>query len=233
MKRLFLSVLFVLLLLDGLEAQRRNGLIGRRNTSEEYIIFSLGPDYCFADTKGSPFNESPLNNMDVSLGFRQRFSGDFGPGILGYKAALNYSNFTGTDGSYVQRGYSFKTNVLQLAVQGEYTYQFGKRYSRSTPNAIYGFIGAGVLRSNASLAGLNPNNYPKNNYRYKPTYIAPVIPYGFGYQYDLQNGFYIGAEFCWRYTLSDYIDGFKPPYPDSKSNDVMDGFSITVGYRIL
>ena len=236
MRRLLLSVLIVSFFLGGLQAQRGGGLVDKNDESQSYLSLSLGPEYCLSDEQTPLLHQLSFNDNDFTLGYRTTYGNN-----LGYKLALSYSNFTGNDNwaKEIDRRYSYTSSVLQLALQAEYFIKIGRRYYyKPTPNAIYFFVGAGVLRSDASLnLGGAP---PRSNYIYKPISYAPVIPFGFGYQYNFNNNFLLGAEFNGRFPFSDYIDGFKPPLvilkngvkTVSKSNDVMGGFSITFTYLL-
>lgn len=223
---LFLSAFFLIFHL--LNAQRRYGVIEKSNVSTGTIIFSLGSEFCFADTKNSPFTQNLLKNNDLSVGFRVSFPSNFR-----YKTQINYSNFTGSDGSDGNRTYSFSSKVGQLSFQGEYAFNFGKSQGHSSPpNSLYFFVGVGLLESSANL-----NFIPKENYSYKTRQdhqidVSVFIPTGFGYEYNFNNKFLMGLEYNFRYPFSDYIDGFKPPYPISKYNDILEGLSLTIGYRI-
>ena len=245
MKRNVLSVLLIMLIFSGLQAQRRNGLIGHRSESDGSLILSIGPNYCYGDPYSSKgffgpiANQSVLKNMDISIGFRQSFVDNsryvlLGQNVtmdLGYKAGLSYDHFTGDDKNYPIRNFSFNSTVFQLAGQGEYSIHIGKRYGRAYPHTIYGFLGVGALYCKADL--LKGTDGGHIGYNYRSTDITPVIPYGFGYHYYFYNTYYIGAEVKWEYTFSDYIDGFKPPKNVSKSPDVLQGFFVTFGYKIF
>ena len=215
--------------IGGLQAQRGRGLVDKSDESQNYLTFSIGPSYCLADTYGSPLNEPPLENYDLSVGFRKVFANN-----LGYKFAFNYSNYTGDDDPKARA--SFKSHVMQLSLQGEYHIKIGRAYYyKPTANSIYGFLGIGYLNSNSNLTKVSEliiNNYP-----------AVVFPFGIGYQYNIKEKFLIGAEFNARYPLSDYIEGFSPvildkithkPNPNNGSqfNDVMGGFSITLTWLL-
>jgi len=233
-KRLLLPVLFFMFLNAGLHAQRGSGLVDKSRETTSYLIFSAGPEYCFADTQNKPSVKFNLDNTDLSLGFRKIFSNNFA-----YKVSFNYSHFMGNDSGYIKkRKYGYSSKVLQFAIQGEYHIKIGPAYYyKPTPNSIYLFLGIGGMRSN--LDYLHTNNDIRTDYIYHTSYISPVIPFGFGYQYNFNNNFLIGAEFNARYPFFDYIDGFKPPKVDlegtksgSLSNDVMSGFSITLSYLL-
>ena len=235
MRRLLLSVLIVTFSLGGLQAQRGRGLVDKNDESQSYLSVSLGPEYCMSDTQTPLLHQLSFNDNDFTLGYRTTYANN-----LGYKLAFSLSNFTGNDNyNPGARRNSYSSSVMQLALQGEYFIRIGRRYYyKPTPNAIYFFVGAGVLRSNANL-NLG-GRQPEGKYIYKPISYAPVIPIGFGYQYNFNNNILLGAEFNGRYPFSDYIDGFKPPLEIlkngvkavSKSNDVMGGFSITFTYLL-
>lgn len=234
MRRLLLSVLIVFIFCGGLKAQRGRGLVDKSQESQNYITFTLGPDFCFADTKGAPYDQSVLKNFDLSAAYRKIYANSFG-----YRLALGYSHFTGTDAgtSLKNRGFSFSSKVLQLSLLGEYDIKIGRQYYyRPTPNVIYGFLGAGVLSSNADLIGpsgsSDSHTFQRDRYTFHPTYVTPVIPFGLGYHYNIYDKFLVGAEVSWKIPLSDYVDGFGPPYPDSKSNDLMFGFSLTFSFLL-
>lgn len=222
-----------MLILPSLNAQRRNGLIGRRSTSVSSLTFSAGPGFLFGDTQGSIFNTSnysSVHNYDVSLGFRQKFQNNFG-----YKASLNFGNQVGDDvgSKMIARGYTFESQIFQASVSGEYSITWGGgsygRYRKSMSNLIYGFLGAGVLNSSINYTNL-PTASTGTTYASKDT--APVIPFGFGYQYQISREFSLGAEVGWKYVVSDLVDGLKPPTGSSKSNDIIAGLSFTAAYKL-
>lgn len=235
MNRLILCFMFFLFIFDGLHAQQRGGrgLVDRSQESDSYLTFSFGPEYCQSDTEGKFWNQIPLVGVnankglfdyDLSAGYRATYANN-----LGYKVAFNFSSFGGNDiGSKYPRRYEYYSNVMQLAIQGEYSIKIGRQYFyKQTPNSVYIFLGAGLLYADANL-----NYNVLGHYEYAKNTIAPVFPAGFGYQHNFNNNFLIGVEFNVRYPLTDFIDGFKPPYPESKSNDVMGGVSFTISYLI-
>jgi hypothetical protein len=233
MKRLFLSVLILFTFFLVPHAQRRSrGLVNESKETQGYLFLSIGPEFCFADPTASPYSQSLLKNNNFTLGYRKLY-----PNNLGYKFEVSCMNFTGNDTVSLSsiRRYSFHSQVLKAAFMGEYSIILGRRYYyRSTPSLIYGFLGAGVLRSIANL-NCDPANIV-DNYTYKRIYNCPVIPFGGGYRYNFNNGFLLGFEVNYNYTFSDYIDGFKPPSVGSKkfskSNDIFGGISLTFSYLL-
>jgi len=240
MRKLLLLILLLTLLFDGLYAQRRNGIIGRRRESSGLFVFSFGPDYCYGDPDdsrpflGPVFNQNLLKNLDFSLGYRQTYGSTFNqiPSTYGFKASINYGDVTGADIKNLTRGYSFNSRLIQFKIQAEYALYFGGgRYSRFKPNSVYGFLGTGIMQTESNLT--NSTGYGNSKYLYKKSDLAPIIPYGVGFMHDFDNNFSLGAELNFEFTFSDYIDGFKPPYPESKSNDVLNGFSIVLSYKLF
>jgi len=226
-KRLLLPVFIFLFLNAGLHAQRGRGLVDKSDETMSYFTLSVGPSFCFADTKKSALSQPITSNYDFSIGYRKLFPSNFG-----YKFAFNYSNYSGFDTLSVTstRNYHFTTNVMQLALQAEYHIKIGRTYYyKPTPNSIYLFLGAGVMKSKANLEINQLRNY---DYKINTDFYAPVIPFGIGYQYNLKDKLSIGAEMNWKFPLTDLIDGFSPPYPESKSNDIIGGFSITLTYLL-
>ena len=229
MKKRQLLFAFIFMFLNaGLHAQRGRGLVDKSDETMSYISLSVGPSFCFADTKKSALSQPISSNYDFSLGYRKWFPSNFG-----YKFAFNYSNYSGYDTLSISstRKYNFSTRVIQLALQAEYHIRIGRvYYYKPTPNSIYLFLGAGVMKSNANLITNQPNAHYK--FKINTDNYAPVIPFGFGYQYNLKDKFLIGAEMNWKFPLTDLVDGFSPPYPESKSNDIMGGFSVTLTYLL-
>ncbi len=227
MKNGLICFLIILFFLPESNAQRRNGLIGRRLESTGSLILSFGPTYCIGDQFGFPLNKSlsgGLHNIDFSLGFRHRFTGNYG-----YKATFAYNNFAGDDKGN-PREFSFTSNVFQLTIQGEYAKFFGKKYGRSTPHSLYALVGLGIMNSNANLV-YDPERRGNAGDTTKETDTAPLIPLGLGYQYAIDQKMSLGAEGTIQYTFSDFADGFKTK--NSKSNDIFVGLVFTFQYKIF
>ncbi len=230
MKKIILSIVLISTFSSGLKAELPNGLIN--TNSDSYFVISLGPNYCFSDANNSkpilgPFyNQSPLQNWEVSVGYKKKFHNN-----IGYKVGLSMDNFTGNDMPIpnASRSYSFQSNLIQLTVQGEYSIIFETDCFCKDPNYLYGFTGTGLMASNANL---NTSNLIIGTYKYKKNDIAPVVFLGIGYLYHFSNKLAIGAEYKIEYPFSDYIDGFKPPFPISTFNDLIQGFSVSLNLKI-
>ncbi len=223
-------ILFTLLSLffHGLNAQRSGLISSQRYDAGGYFIFSAGPAYCSADTYGPLFDKSILNgnNWSTSISFKQVFPENFG-----YRINLIYGNYTGADTKtkYHSPFYSYASDILELTFRAEYTLRFGEKFRLQTPNSIYAFLGIGALSANVSNPSVANFTVLKTDV---PSSISGILPVGFGYQYEFRNGLTIGAEAGIQYAFSDDLDGYNPP-TNSKFNDVLANFSITIGYKIF
>ena len=240
MRKILILTIIILLFFDGLEAQRRNGLIRRKIVTEGYLMISGGPAYCFDDPFGSEFSKSILNGHDwtTSIGYRQSISN-----TLYLVGLFSLGNYTGADiPSHVHEGdrfLSYNSSIFDFTIRAEYAYKFragGKRFTRNLPNTVYGFAGLGLASITVKNQNLSeiPTNLPIGvvvSPPDKPQSIAALIPFGIGYRYDLDTKLTIGAEFGWKFGLTDYLDGYSPP--DSKSNDLLGSLSVTLTYRIF
>ncbi|MDR3652976.1 MAG: hypothetical protein P4L34_08405 [Paludibacter sp.] len=227
MRKLLIIIALWYFFIDAPKAQSESISTDKRIGSTGSLIVSFGPEYCFADTKEFPLGQNLRNNWNLSLGFLQKFRNN-----LGYKIGVNFGNVTGSDGDQ-SRMYSFTSKLEQISFQGEYTINIGDKSKNSEFNSIYFFLGAGLLGNSTNL-----KYTPRIDYLYKvnkPDYynLNAALLAGFGYQYKLNTSISVGAEFNLEYVFSDYIDGFKPPYPDSQFNDVLQGFSLTVSYVVF
>lgn len=230
MGKLLLSILLITIFHVELKAQRTNGFLGKKSASNGTILFSIGAEYGFTDTKEPPLDQSLATNWDISLGFRQKLFQNFG-----YKALINTTNISGSDGIYSARSFSFSSRIWQMAVQAEYAINFKLNSKQSTqPNSIYLFLGAGLLNSSADLKyKASRSDYIYETRKNNQFAVSPFRPIGLGYQYDCGNNLSVGIEYNFKYTFSDYMDGFKPPQSSSRCNDSLEGLSFVVGYKIF
>lgn len=230
-KKLLVVFFLSFLLFNELEGQTSIQNFSKRDENNLSIVVTRGFDFLYADPGNSKtsifgpiFNQSILSNGEFSVGLKRVLPGNFS-----FKADFSYSHYTGTDSlsqlSY--RGYSFNSDVFKLRLRAEYSIYIGDEYSLYRTSSFYPFIGIGILNSNAKL-----QYTPRGNYLYKPNDIALVIPFGIGYQYDMDQNFSIGCEFKYEYTTSDFIDGYKPPQPQSNSNDFIFGVALVLTYKI-
>lgn len=230
MKKILVSVFLVLLIQQGVEAQRRNGLIGHRRENSGLFTFAFGPAYCFDDPFGSEFSKSVLDgqNFHTALGYQHFFANS----DIGYRAQLHYARFTGEDTSIKSHQantwfYAYESNVFEFSARAEYNLTFGKKFRRSIPNTIYGFLGAGVLSSNPKFYSDAPGK--------QGPHIAAFIPFGVGYKYQFTPQISMGAELGEQIVFSDFVDGYEGSHiPGVRVvNDNIGAFSVTFYYKLF
>lgn len=138
-----------------------------------------------------------------------------------------------------QRNFSFSTPVTEITLLGMFhPYGVEQDFKRLTP---YVFAGAGISILNVKrdfskidraafddkapvITGLAQDSLNT------PSKIMPVIPMGFGLHYSLSPKVGLKAEGTYRYTSSDYLDGFKyAGNPDKKDSY----YGISLGLSFL
>lgn len=230
-KKILLSIVLILLSLPELKGQYA---YNKRFKSIGTVFLAGGPAYCLGDAFGSPYNKNFLNsgnNWTISTGFRHLFPSNFG-----YRVVMKCGNYTGSDtdskwhSNILDRVgcFSFESNTLGITLRGEYSVFLGNEYSQRK-SSLYGFIGTGYLSNSANYSFINSG--PKVQETLNKTIY--FVPFGMGYQYQLNDQFSIGGELGWEYLFSDYGDGYSPKPPASKSNDILVGFSFVVGYKVF
>jgi hypothetical protein len=231
-KYLYITTIFILSI-SSVMGQQSRGLYGNALPGSFSIMLSgVGPAYLFGDVGGrideqlvAPFDWSVDHTRFMySMGLRYLFPGNFG-----LKANIMFGNFTGDDAntSNSSRAYTFESRITEFSVMGEFVLWGGPFSDFPNRNTISIFAGAGVLHANSTLSrvgGFRPTD------SFAPSITTPVIPAGISYQYALNSNLSVGAEFAWRYTFTDYLDGLSTP--DSRNNDVLVNLSFTVNYKL-
>jgi hypothetical protein len=141
--------------------------------------------------------------------------------------SFNYLRLQGADSLSLNpnrftRNLSFKNDVLELAVVGEY-YFFNQpdvgrtgRYLLDFKAYLYG--GAGVFYNNpkANLDGQTYALQPLNTENLEKPYsrFQVAVPMGFGFYYTFSRIHRFGFNLGYRLTFTDYIDDASSFYPD-------------------
>ncbi|MFD2034091.1 DUF6089 family protein [Belliella marina] len=110
----------------------------------------------------------------------------------------------------------FKGNIFEASAVMEYhflDYLHPQSEHRFSP---YGFFGLGF----AYYSGKGAFNYDGNDDRGKYSLGTPVIPFGLGVKYKIDNNWILGVELGFRATFTDFLDRidskprFAPPVDD-------------------
>lgn len=217
-------------MISAVSGQGRRGLYGHSKLDGYSILLvGGGPAYLFGDVggdmratvfKGSTFNPGSTSGMGC-LGFRHIF-----PNNLSLKVNLMYCKLFGSDAETIleYRGYSFNSTTIEASFQAE-LFLIGGSNSYNNPHSVFIFAGAGNLTYIPTLIG----NSRSQDVIKSGISNAPILPFGFGYEYYLGEGFSLGSEVGFRYAFSDFLDGLKTPY--SQNNDLLLNFNVTVSYN--
>lgn len=168
-------------------------------------------------------NHMRINRPKLALGvfFRKQFSDYIGARISGHFAQLGYSDRYNTSQFEVERNLSFNTNIIEVALHGDFNFF---RFIPTDPNYAftpYASIGIGVFSYNpyAYLEGkkyyLRPlNTEGQGFYQDRKSYgsMALSFPIGFGLKYAISDRINISGEIGYRFTTTDYLDDVSTTY---------------------
>ncbi|HFA49309.1 MAG TPA: hypothetical protein ENJ95_09855 [Bacteroidetes bacterium] len=130
-------------------------------------------------------------------------------GFLGF---ISGSDANDQKGSLRERGWSFKSNIFELSMVGEY-HPLGKKRIGDTgiferQVSPYIFVGAGMVQTSPAVTVTkmeDENLFPEQGFES----TALSIPFGLGVRADLFDFVSLGFEAGWRTTSNDYLDGVK------------------------
>ena len=95
--------------------------------------------------------------------------------------------------------------------RGQLYLALGIGYMHFTPYSTVGDGGTWVKIHDLELEGQGwGGSYPKQFNLWQP-----IIPFGFGYRWDLGQHLNLGFEYLYRYTFTDYLDGVSGKYVGS------------------
>jgi hypothetical protein len=205
----------------------------------------LGPSIFSGDVGGYSNGENIIGLKDMSFlqtrvnvnaNAKYRISQAFNA-----RLSLSYGKLKATDerGSNPERGYEASTTVFEPALICEYyfiknkaenSYTFvnsGRKFLKTLFSSLdfYAFGGIG-----GASYSVKPNEALENSGGFNSGGFTAVIPAGVGttliYSPDLNFGFEIG----YRYTFSDYLDGYTSQY--SSANDVYYFLNFNITYKL-
>ncbi len=161
---------------------------------------------------------------------------------ISIKSNLNYGRGQASDdNTRNDRGRSYKVSLYEFSATGEYyfrpedkKYRSSALYSRkgmlNNYNTLssYFFAGIGVAATFSEHG--DAAIQPADDYR-SGMNLAPVIPFGIGVKYIIDDRLLINGDFGYRYSLTDYIEGYKQTW-NSNSNDIYYFLNISLNYRL-
>lgn len=155
------------------------------------------------------------------------------------RGIANFGFIQGTDandegGDLESRGWSFESNIFELSVVGEF-HPFGKPHISESGLfqryfSPYVFAGVGMVNSDPTVSVTKQSEsglFPEADF--KSTTLT--IPLGIGIQTQLSEKVSLGAEYGWRPTADDYLDGVSElGNPDGKDNYMFFGLNLSVHF---
>lgn len=216
MKKFYSIIILILLLTTQSNAQY----------SMDFGI-NLGAAHSFGEIGGTdaarPFIlDYTLQQNNVSGGFFFRYH--FTPNIAA-KAIFTYARIAGADSlsnnpERIGRNLSFRTDMFEFSILGEYSFLNYRDISRRSKNRIdfssYAYAGVGALFF-----------YPYAQYKGKWYYLRPLmtegvenqydemtiaVPLGLGVSWTVNKKYKLGFEAGYRFTMTDYLDDVSTDY---------------------
>lgn len=249
MKRLIVYLLIIVLAIPMLQAQKKRTDYKKYNKRSQplssndklfdgtinLVASAFGPGFLYGDIGGSSGPKSLLGLSDWNVADTRVYWG-LGSNILfpsnvGVKVDLHYGTFRGSDVSARNgghRAWSYTSTIFEGTLQGMVVLFGGPYDPRGKSHMLYLFGGVGQMMSIAKVEGDLTNR--DNADLISTGDIAPVIPFGIGYQFRASSNLSIGAEFTYHYVLSDFIDGIHSKY--SKSEDLLAAANFTISYQL-
>ena len=213
-------LLYLVLLLPFLAMGQQHFEAGLFGGFANYQGDLVAPQIEFSETK---FSYGAFMRYHLSEKFKLKVNG-----YLGFITGSDEND----DGSLRSRGWSFESNLLEVAATGEYhplgRVRYGETGIFQRQLSPYGFVGVGmvhfdpeVMVSKAEDDGLFPEQ------DFSPTSFT--VPFGLGLRADLLESLSLGFEGGWRVTFNDYIDGVSAN-GNSDKNDLYIFLGATISY---
>lgn len=160
------------------------------------------------------------------------------------RANLTYATLRGDDAKYLhpswrqQRNFNFRSRVIELSgllvwdiLPKAGTETVGSRF---TPY-MFGGLGLSFFNTRSDWSNFNQEYFAAEpnveeglvmDAVHAPAKMLPVIPVGAGVKYAVSPKLFVFAETAYRFTYSDYIDGFSKAAKASKKDSY---YNISVG----
>ncbi len=156
---------------------------------------------------------------------------------LSAKAGLTKGTLSGSDANARTeaeriRNLSFRSNVLEFAVTGEFNLlEYNIRANKTA--VPYAFLGLALFHHNpqAQMRGqwYDLREMHTENRGYRLTQVA--IPVGLGFKFNISYKLNFGLEFGARRTFTDYLDDVSTYYPDVIGMRAENPVAAALAYR--
>jgi hypothetical protein len=160
---------------------------------------------------------------------------------------FSFGKLKGDDSKYSvpayrqQRNFLFKSSVFEVSevlVADLLKNNLARQYSRLSPYVFAG-IGFSLLNIKRDWNRFNTEYFSAEtttmeglsaDQQHSPPKLIPVLPVGIGVRYPLSKEISINAETSYRFTFTDYLDGFSKAANDSRK-DSYQSHSIGLIYQ--
>ncbi len=170
------------------------------------------------------------SNLKTSLGKFHAAFGAFGRyNINKYftaKLGINYGTISGDDAKEGRkRNLSFRSNLLEFAVTGEWNILGYQPYALERVFTPYLFVGIGLFHYNpraqydgewVELQPLGTEGQGMTGFPAKYSLVEIAVPFGGGLKYAINDQWNVGIEFGFRKTFTDYLDDVSEDYVDEE-----------------
>jgi hypothetical protein len=170
------------------------------------------------------------SNLKTSLGkFHAAFGGFARYNINNYftaKLGVNYGTISGDDAKEGRnRNLSFRSNILEFAVTGEWNILGYQPYALERVFTPYLFVGIGFFHFNpraqyegewVELQPLGTEGQSMQGFESKYNLLELSIPFGAGLKYAINDQWNVGIDFGFRKTFTDYLDDVSGAYVDEE-----------------
>jgi hypothetical protein len=173
--------------------------------------------------------------LNINTGFKYRILDD-----VSARLNLTFGYFHSTDkrGSNIERDFESRTFFFEPALIGEYYFIKNKGensflITKGEENLSLSFFSLIDFYVFTGVGGLSYHVKPNDKLAPSATKtkgFTPVIPAGFGANFNYSGIFNFGVELGGRYAFSDNIDGYSSQY--SESNDIYYFLNFKFTYKI-
>jgi hypothetical protein len=196
--------------------------------------FFGGATYYLGDLNpGVPFINKPepvvgvLYRKNWSKRYALRLSANYGR--LSAQDKVNKSEWSGF------RELSFSSSILEGAAVLEFNFlPYQINNYNTSPFTPFVYIGVAAFQVKPTIKNTTSGAEVK-----KTSLIAPSVPFGFGFKFDLVRNLGLSIDWGVRKTFTDKIDGLDETYlngyqlSNSQNNDWYSFLGISLNYKIL
>lgn len=227
------QISFVLMILSSVETK------AQLSTAKYEVGANIGTYVYMGDLAPNRFGSFRTIQPGVSLYGTRYLTKSWG-----VRANISFSRLKGDDAKYPnpdyrqQRNFNFNSNLFEVSAVAVWK-PLADNYSKSGKGSIspYLFAGAGVgfVNIKRDWSNLNAAYFAEDtdfltglatDQAHRTPRIMPVIPIGAGVQYGLSDKWFLHLETTYRYTFTDYLDGFSRSANPSQKDAF---YNISVG----